>query len=116
MLLNIKHQANWKFIKENKEKLIQQNNTNENKTRIEHTYQIGDEILLKADVKSKLGAPYIGPYIITQTYTNGTVKILRGSVIQRVNIRRIRPYFSQHDHHRKIFTAQFGEHSAVEYQ
>ena len=94
MLLNIKHQANWKFIKENKQRLIQQNNTNENKKRIEHTYQIGDEILLKKDIKSKLGAPYTWPYIITQTYTNGTVKILRGSVIQRVNIRRIRPYFS----------------------
>ena len=38
--------------------------------------------------------PYIGPFLITQFFTNGTVK-LQCSVIQiTYNIRRIKPYKS----------------------
>ena len=34
----------------------------------------------------------MGPYQITHTYTNGTVRIQRGVVNERVNIRRLTPY------------------------
>jgi hypothetical protein len=34
----------------------------------------------------------MGPYRITHTYTNGTVRIQRGVVNERVNIRRLTPY------------------------
>ena len=35
-ILNTKFEANWKLIKERKQKLIQQNNLKENNKRIEH--------------------------------------------------------------------------------
>ena len=34
-----------------------------------------------------------GPYVIIQVYCNGTVRIQRGSMNERLNIRRLTPYF-----------------------
>jgi hypothetical protein len=37
----------------------------------------------------------MGPIII---YTNGTLRIQKGNVNERVNIRRLSPYFENADH------------------
>ena len=37
-ILNIHHEANWNFIKEQKQKLSNLNNTNKNKKRKTHNY------------------------------------------------------------------------------
>ena len=34
-----------------------------------------------------------GPYVVTSVSTNGTVRIQRGSVNERINIRRLTPFF-----------------------
>eukprot|EP00957_Ditylum_brightwellii_P192846 14683255-Ditylum_brightwellii.AAC.1 len=79
-ILNVKHEANWKYIDERKEKLIKKNNENENKKRKLHHYQIADKVLLKGDRSSKLGDyAYKAPYEIVKVNTNGTVKIRKGS-------------------------------------
>ena len=36
--------------------------------------------------------PYIGPFLITQFFTNGTVKLQCGVIQITYNIRRINPY------------------------
>ena len=68
--------------------------TVKNAKRIEHEYRVGEKVLLeKPGLVSKLSAPRMGPYRITNTtYTNGTVRIQRGVVNERVNIRRLTPY------------------------
>ena len=38
-MMNIKHEPNWKFIRERKQKLIEQNNKKENAKRIPHDYK-----------------------------------------------------------------------------
>ena len=37
--------------------------------------------------------PRAGPYDVTAVHANGTIRIQRGSINQRVNLRRVTPYF-----------------------
>ena len=92
MILNAVHMANWKFITERKQKLINANNEQENAKCIPHTYKIGDLVLLKKDSR-KYECSRQGPYKITKIYTNGTVTIKKGAVYERINIRRLQPYY-----------------------
>ena len=41
-MLNVSFQANWECIKDRKQKLILQNNKQENAKRLPHTYKVGD--------------------------------------------------------------------------
>ena len=41
----------------------------------------------------KAESKYEGPYEIIQVYTNGTVRIQWNKMTERLNIRRIIPYF-----------------------
>ena len=84
-------------IRQHKQDIINVNNRKENAKRIEHKYRVGEKVLLeKAELISKLSAPRTGPYRITHTHTNGTVRIQRGAVNERVNIRRLMPYKDAH--------------------
>lgn len=91
--MNIKFEADWNLIRERKQKMIRKNNEAENAKRIEHIYKIGDKILYRLDEKAKYGSnPYEGPYKIREIYDNGTVAIQKGSLIETINIRLIKPY------------------------
>jgi hypothetical protein len=65
------------------------NNRREKASRISHDYKVGDKVLLKKPGKHlrKLEAPRTGPHNVTATYTNGTLRIQKGKVNERVNIR-----------------------------
>jgi hypothetical protein len=68
-------------------------------TRKDHEYKIGDKILLTDSRKrSKLAPPREGPYQVKRVFTNGTLLIQRGAILERVNIRRVSPYFESEDH------------------
>eukprot|EP00957_Ditylum_brightwellii_P136749 10428047-Ditylum_brightwellii.AAC.1 len=49
VILNVKHEANWKYIYERKEKIIKKINEKENKKRKPHQYQVVDKVLVKGD-------------------------------------------------------------------
>jgi hypothetical protein len=72
------------------------NNRRENASRISHDYKV----LLKKPGKHlrKLEGPRAGPHTVTAIYTNRTVRIQKGQVNERVNIRRLFPYFENADH------------------
>jgi hypothetical protein len=76
------------------------NNRRENASRISHDYKVGHKVLLKNPGKHlrKLEAPRTGPHTVTVIYTNGTLRIRKGKVNERVNIRRLFPYFEDADH------------------
>ena len=58
------------------------------------TYKIGDRVLLeRPGILPQMSTPRTGPYVIQQTFTNGTVQIQKGVVSHCVNIRRLTPYF-----------------------
>ena len=61
MIFNIKHTANWEYIRQRKQKIINKNNERENSKRQAHTYQVGDKVLLKRGTENKYEAPYKGP-------------------------------------------------------
>jgi hypothetical protein len=47
MIHDIRFQANWDRIKNNKQKIIANSNKRENLNRIKHNYNVGDRILLR---------------------------------------------------------------------
>ena len=92
MIFNIQHTANWEYIRARKQRLIQKNNKNENKSRVPHTYHVNDKVMLRKGTENKYEAPFSGPHNILKVNTNGTVRLRVGSVTDTVNIRRIEPY------------------------
>jgi hypothetical protein len=76
------------------------NNRRENASIINHDYKVGDKVLLKKPGKylRKLESPRTGSHTVTAIYTNGTLHIQKGNVNERVNIRRLFPYFEHTDH------------------
>jgi len=96
MILPVQFKANWAAIALRKQERINQSNAQENRKRIPHTYKVGDKVLLELPGKvRKMSAPRDGPYTVEHVSTNGTVRIKHGAVIQRVNIRRLTPYFDR---------------------
>jgi hypothetical protein len=92
-ILNTKFDANWKFIRDRKQRAINQNNQKENSKRISHKYKVGDVVLYRNDYLAKFSQdPYDGPYNIVQVNTNGTVRLQMGAVTDTVNIRLLKPY------------------------
>jgi cleavage and polyadenylation specificity factor subunit 1 len=92
MILNVKHEANWEYIRARKQNIILKNNKAENAKRIPHTYTVGDKVLLKRGTENKYETPYQGPYTITQVNENGTVRMIIKNVEDTINIRRLTPY------------------------
>ena len=97
-LHNVRFEADWKYIKDRKQRLIVQNNKKENARRVPHTYQIGDQVLVDQDPQRKHGQDrYKGPFEVTTVHDNGTVTLRQstnngGAVFQTWNIRNIHPY------------------------
>ena len=95
MLFDIPYIADWTKIGEYRQKQTKFNTARENKRRYDFDYEVGGKILIKKDgILRKAESKYTGPYVITQVYTNGTIRVQRGSTSERLNIRRVRPYFS----------------------
>ena len=93
MLLPIQFKADWAQIALRKQSRINESNKRENSKRIDHQYKPGDKVLLeKPGITPKMVAPRTGPYEVTTVSTNGTVRIRKGAVTHRVNIRRLTPY------------------------
>jgi hypothetical protein len=92
-LLNIKFEANWAYIKERKQKLIDMNNKKENASRIRHEYKIGDKVWVKNIMEAKFNEdPWRGPYLISAVNDNGTIKIKMGIITDTINIRNVKPF------------------------
>ena len=94
MIWNVKHIANWQRIKDRKQAQINKDNIRENRTRIPHEYQVGDQVLMNDNQAYKYEPQRKGPYQILQVNDNGTVRIQRGATEDTVNIRQLRPYYS----------------------
>ena len=99
MILPIAVHADWEAIRFCKQKEINRNNAKEKRRRVQHTYKVGDKVLLtKEGILRKMSTPREGPMKISKVFNNGTVEIQKklskkGTLsTQRVNIRRLVPY------------------------
>lgn len=96
MVMNTAFMANWKRITDRKLRQVLRHNERENSSRLQHTYRVGDLVLITKDKNriSKLNQPTEGPFKILQVNTNGTVQIQRSAYVEIINIRRLVPYRS----------------------
>ena len=69
-----------------------------NAQRSDYDYAVGGQVLVQKDrILRKSETKWTGPYHITTVHTNGTIRIQRGALSERLNIRRVKPYFLQED-------------------
>ena len=83
-------------IKTKRQDGMNHNNECENSLRIRHDYKVGDKILLRIPgILRKLSVPQTGPFTVKRVYTNGTIRIKRGSIVtEQINIcHAVEPYF-----------------------
>jgi hypothetical protein len=94
MLFDLPYIADWTAIGQRRQKLVDQSNARENARRIDFDYAVGQKVLLRKDgILRKAEVKYLGPFTITQVHTNGTIRIQRGTMSERINIRRVAPHF-----------------------
>ena len=99
MLFDIPFLCDWSDIGKRRQQLVDRSNARENKKRVPFDYTVGSKAMI---IKSTDGSHlpkaedvHEGPYLVTQVFTNGTVRLQRGSVNERLNIRRLTPYFEE---------------------
>jgi len=96
MLFDIPYLADWTAIGQRRQKLVDQNNVRENKNRVDFDYRTGQKVLLRKEgILRKAETRYEGPYVIIEVHTNRTIRIQRGSWSERLNIRRVTPYYEK---------------------
>ena len=84
--------AEWEAISLRKQIIIYQNDQLENKNRKPHTYIIQDKVVVRNKKANEYEDLYVGPYTITQVWTNGNVTIRQGAMQERIDIRCTKPY------------------------
>ena len=88
--------ADWNQIGTRRQNLVYQKCANTNERRIDFDYSMGEKVLLTKDgILRKVEDKNKDPYLITQVHHNGTVRIQRNTINERINIRRLSPYFEQ---------------------
>ena len=93
MLLDIPLIADLYLLEQKRQVLINEQLFQANRARILHDYQPQEEVLVLKYNPDKLAPRAEGPFVIDTVHTNGTVTIRRNPyVIERINIRRIRPF------------------------
>ena len=95
MLFDIPFIADWNKIGDYRQRQTDRNTRRENKTRVDWDYKVGDKVLVRKDgILRKTESKYDGdPWTITSVHTNGTIRVQRGTKSERLNIRRVTPYF-----------------------
>jgi predicted aspartyl protease len=85
--------ANWNYLSKRRYLQMMRDNERENQNRIQHIYKIGDVVMCRVPPIGRKKTEQVaqGPYIIKEVYENGTVLLDKGSVEDRVHIRRIFP-------------------------
>ncbi|KAG7340293.1 integrase core domain containing protein [Nitzschia inconspicua] len=93
MILNIPLITDLQQLQKRRQQLIDQRLILANTKRFSYDYAIGDEVLKLTYNPDKLQPRATGPYKITRVHQNGTLSIqLSPGVVERINIRRVKPY------------------------
>ena len=94
--LNVSFEADWQYIKQRKQRLIVQNNRQENAKCVPHTYRVNNKVMIRLEPSRKHGSDkYDGPHTLTAIKNNGTVTLRRdangGAVYETWNICNLEP-------------------------
>ena len=98
MLFDVPYLADLVTIRDRRQQLVDLNLEKSNKKRRFFEYKVGSQVLIKTFKPNKMEKKAHGPYRVSQVYTNGTLDVeRRPGVIERLNIRRLLPYFQPTD-------------------
>jgi hypothetical protein len=94
MLFNIPFVADWHKIGEHRQSLTDRGNQRKITWCIDYDYKVGDKVLvIKEGILCKAESNYgKEPWTITTVHTNGTIKIKRGTRMERLSIWRVTPF------------------------
>jgi hypothetical protein len=94
MLLDIPFIADWKIIGEHRQRLTDLNTAHKNEGRIDYDYKVGQKILVRNEgiLRKAQSIWQNDPWTITTVHTNGTITVQRGNKLERLNIRRVKPF------------------------
>jgi hypothetical protein len=94
MLFDIPFIADWQKIGEYRQQLTDISNAHENEGRIDYDYKVGQKVLLrkKGILRNVESRWHKKPWLITTVHTNGTITVQRGKKVERMNIRRVKPF------------------------
>ena len=88
ILFNLVSVVYWQVATTAKQRQVYIDNVRENARRVTHDYSIGNTIYMEMiDIYRKLDYNKQVPYIITEVFTNGTVRVQQGQVNEQINIR-----------------------------
>jgi hypothetical protein len=94
MSFDIPFIADWQKIGEHRQKLTDLNNARKNEGRIDYDYKVGQKVLLRKDgiLSNAESRWHKKPRLITSVHTNGTITVQCRNKIDRINIRRVKPF------------------------
>ncbi len=94
MLFDIPFIADWKTIGEHRHRLTDRNTDRKNEGRIDYDYKVGQKILVrnKGILHKAQSMWQKDSWTITTVHTNGTIMVQCGNKLERLNIRRVRPF------------------------
>jgi hypothetical protein len=94
MLFDIPFIADWQKIGEHRQRLTDLNNACENEGRIEYDYKVGQKVMLRKEgiLCNTESRWHKKPWLITSVHMNGAITVQCGNKIDRLNIRRVKPF------------------------
>ncbi len=94
MLFDIPSIADWQKIGEHRQRLTDRSNARENKGRIDYDYTVGQKVLLRKEgiLRNAESRWHKNPWLIMTVHTNGTITVQSGNKVERMNIRRVKPF------------------------
>ena len=95
MLFDIPYIVDWNKIGVYRQCQTDLNTKRENNSRIDYDYKVDGKVLVRKDgILRKTESRYDSePWTITSVHTNGTIRVERRTKSERINIRRVTPYF-----------------------
>jgi hypothetical protein len=94
MLFDIPFIADWQKIGEYRQRLTDRSKARENEGRIDYDYEVGQRVLLQKEgiLRNAESRWHKKPWLITTVHTNGTITVQRRNKLERMNIRRVKPF------------------------
>jgi hypothetical protein len=93
MLFGIPFLADWNKIGDNRQNQTDLNTERENCSCHDWDYKVGGKVLLGILCKSESWCE-CDHWTITSIQTNGTIRVQRGTKSERLNIRRVTPFYN----------------------
>jgi hypothetical protein len=94
MLFDIMFIADWQKIGEHRRQLNDLDNARENESRNDYDYKVGQKVLLRKEgiLCNTESRWHKKPWLITSVHMNRTITVQYRYKIDRMNIRRVKPF------------------------